>query len=209
MMKRYFISGIGTGVGKTLASALLCEALQADYWKPVQSGNEETDSGFLRTVVTNTRTVIHPEVYSLKQPASPHIAARAEDTRIDLSVIHSRLPATDNRLIIEGAGGLLVPLNEKEFVIDLVKKLDAELILVSRHYLGSINHSLLTAAVCRQHNLKVAGWIFNDQFMDYEQEIVDWSGYPKLASIPFLKEYTTLSLQTLAREWAPQLKLPL
>ncbi len=87
-------------------------------------------------------------------------------------------------LIIEGAGGLLVPLNEKEFVLDLAVKLDATLILVSRNYLGSINHSLLTAAVCKAHGLQVAGWIFNDQYLHYEQEIVQWSGIPAIASIP-------------------------
>ena len=89
-------------------------------------------------------------------------------------------------LVIEGAGGLMVPLNETEFVIDLVKILDARLLLVSRNYLGSINHSLMTAAICRQHGLDVAGWIFNDQYMNYEQEIVQWSGYPALFSVPLM-----------------------
>ena len=84
---------------------------------------------------------------------------------------------------MEGAGGLLVPLNEHELVLDLIKKLNAKVILVSRHYLGSINHSLMTAQVCRQKSLRVAGWVFNDQYMDYEDDIVQWSGYPKLASI--------------------------
>jgi len=134
---------------------------------------------------------IAPELYKLKLPASPHIAAREEGVVISLdkiaaglSDIGAALPARCP-LVIEGAGGLLVPLNEREFVLDLAKKLDANVILVSRNYLGSINHSLLTAEVCRSHGLKVAGWIFNDQYLHYEQEIVSWSGVPRIGSVPF------------------------
>ena len=94
--------------------------------------------------------------------------------------------ATGNpQLIIEGAGGLFVPLNKDEFVIDLIKKLNAKVILVSRNYLGSINHSLLTASVCKQYSINVLGWIFNDQYMQYEEEIVQWSGYKKIGSVSF------------------------
>ena len=89
-------------------------------------------------------------------------------------------------LVIEGAGGLMVPLNEKEFVIDLIRALNARLILVSRNYLGSINHSLLSAHICRSHGLDVAGWIFNDQYLDYEKQIAEWSGYPRICSLPQL-----------------------
>ena len=91
-------------------------------------------------------------------------------------------------LIIEGAGGLLVPLNENEFVIDLIKKLDARLILVSRNYLGSINHSLLTAGICKQAGLDVAGWVFNDQYFHYEPEIAAWTKYPILFSLQRMEE---------------------
>jgi dethiobiotin synthetase len=88
-------------------------------------------------------------------------------------------------LVVEGAGGLLVPLNDGQFMADLALALDATVILVSRNYLGSINHSLLTAEVCRMRGLRVAGWVFNDQYGDYEEEIVRWSGYPRLGSVPF------------------------
>jgi len=104
------------------------------------------------------------------------------------SMGHEHSPLTTHHLIIEGAGGLMVPLNENEFVIDLIKKLNAKVILVSRNYLGSINHSLITAAVCRQNNLDVLGWIFNIDYMNYEDEIVQWTGYPKIASLPFAKK---------------------
>lgn len=187
-MQPIFITGIGTDVGKTVVSAIVAEALQADYWKPVQAGfSDGTDSEWVRSVLSE-KIFVHPEVYKLKLPASPHIAAREEGITISLSEIekhYSRLQTPDSRLIIEGAGGLLVPLNDKEFVIDLIKKLNAKVILVSRNYLGSINHSLLTAQVCKANNINVLGWIFNDQYMDYEKEIADWTGYPVIGNVPF------------------------
>ena len=202
-MNTIFITGIGTDVGKTVASAVLTEALEADYWKPVQAGFDEgTDSTFIQNIVSNKRTTIYPETYKLKLAASPHIAAREERIKIGLDKIyndylkivntHSQLithnsPLTTRHLVIEGAGGLMVPLNESKFVIDLIKKLNAKVILVSRNYLGSINHSLLTAAVCKENNIDVLGWIFNDHYMHYEDEIVEWSGYPKIASLPLSK----------------------
>jgi len=187
-MKPLFVTGIGTGIGKTLVSAILAEALEADFWKPIQAGmEEETDSNWVRNMVTNKKTNIHPETYLLKMPASPHIAAREEKLKIELGKIRASFEAiyTEGKLlVIEGAGGLMVPLNEKEFVSDLIKKLQADVILVSRNYLGSINHSLLTASVCRNLELAVRGWVFNDQYLNYEQEIVNWSGYKKLGSVP-------------------------
>lgn len=208
-MQTIFITGIGTDVGKTIVAAIMVEALQADYWKPVQAGFDEgTDSEFIRSVTSNNKTIIHPETYKLKLAASPHIAARDEAVKIDLEkieedyfkIVNGQLsmmkeePSTHtsqlatHTLIIEGAGGLMVPLNDNEFVLNLIKKLHAKVILVSRNYLGSINHSLLTAKVCKENNIDVAGWIFNDQYLDYENEIVQWSGYPKIASLPFSKK---------------------
>ncbi len=233
-MNTIFITGIGTDVGKTIAAAILAEALEADYWKPIQAGFADgTDAEFIRSVISNKKTMVHPETYKLKLAASPHIAAREEGVKIELdkiaeeyfriinnqqSIIVKRQTSnvneetstqnsqlTTHNLIIEGAGGLMVPLNESEFVIDLVKKLKAKVILVSRNYLGSINHSLLTAAVCKQHNLNVLGWIFNDQYMSYEDEIVRWSGYPKIASLPFAAKPDSLFIQ----QQASGIKFPL
>jgi dethiobiotin synthetase len=187
MVQTIFITGIGTDIGKTIVSAIIAEALEADYWKPVQAGYAEgTDSEWMKTILSNTKSKVHPEVYKLRLPASPHLAAQNEDNEISLEKIYSfycQLLTTGRQLVIEGAGGLLVPLNEKEFVTDLIKRLNAKVILVSRNYLGSINHSLLTAHVCRQKNIRVLGWVFNDQYMDYEDDIVRWSGYPKLGSV--------------------------
>jgi len=187
-MNKIFVTGIGTGVGKTVISAMLAKALDADYWKPIQAGYEEgTDSEYVQRTLSGTSSVIHPEVYKLKLPASPHIAAREEGIHISIQKICEKIPSINRNLIIEGAGGLLVPLNESEFVADLIRALDAKVILVSRNYLGSINHSLLTARVCREMNLPVLGWIFNDQYLNYEEEIVRWSNFPKIASVPLLK----------------------
>ena len=216
-MKPIFISGIGTGIGKTVIAAIITEALKADYWKPVQAGYETgtdsglvdslvsnsgaiihpgTDRGLVDSLVSNSKTIIHPETYLLKLAASPHIAAQKENRRIELKKIADDLSRMDRTrpLVIEGAGGLMVPLNEQEFVIDLVKMLDVRLVLVSRNYLGSINHSLMTAAICRNYGLDVVGWIFNDQYLNYEHEIVRWSGFPSLLSVPLMN---TLSKQTI------------
>ncbi len=183
-----FVTGTGTGIGKTLISAILTEALGADYWKPVQAGNlDDTDSHLVRKLVSKS-SHIHPETYRLLKASSPHIAAREEGVHVSIDRIAEAVPNTHGRpLVIEGAGGLMVPLNQDEFVSDLIIRLNIPVVLVSRNLLGSINHSMLTALACREKNISVMGWIFNDDYLDYEDEIVGWSGYPKLASIPFTK----------------------
>jgi dethiobiotin synthetase len=191
-MQSIFVTGIGTDIGKTVVSAILVEALQAAYWKPVQAGYEDgTDAGRIRSLISGEQTIIHPETYQLKMPASPHIAAREEGIEIGLETIYkdfisiqANLASHYRHLIIEGAGGLLVPLTNNIFIIDLIKKIKAKVVLVSRNYLGSINHSLLTAQVCQSNEIDVLGWIFNDQYLHYEDEIVQWSGYRKLGSVP-------------------------
>jgi dethiobiotin synthetase len=186
-MHPIFITGIGTGIGKTLVAAVVTEALEAAYWKPVQAGFDDgTDSAWVGERISRPNERLYPETYRLSLPASPHIAARQEGVVIDLNRIVRQFETIRARpLVIEGAGGLFVPLNDRQFVIDLILKLDATVLLVSRNYLGSINHSLLTAAACRGQGLRVAGWIFNDQYLHYEQEIAQWSGLPAIASIPF------------------------
>ena len=195
-MKPIFITGTGTNVGKTLIAAIVTEALGADYWKPVQAGfSEGTDSIFVEQLISNNKTKIHPELYKFKMAASPHLAAKAENTKIILKDILHHLPRTKNQLIIEGAGGLMVPLNKKEFVLHLIKKLKAKVIIVSKNELGSINHSLLTAAVLKKEKADVAGWIFNEEYLHYENEIEKWSGYPIIASVKHLKDITKESIK--------------
>ncbi|MBL0882884.1 MAG: dethiobiotin synthase [Chitinophagaceae bacterium] len=211
MNRPIFITGIGTEIGKTVVSAIVTEALQADYWKPVQAGFETgTDALRVQQLLTNTKTIIHPEIYCLQMPASPHIAARAEQIFIDIDRIGEKAKQLlsekpDRTLVIEGAGGLLVPLNEQESIADLILSLHARVILVSRNYLGSINHSRLTAAYCKQMGIDVIGWIFNDQYLDYEDEIVAWSGFPSLGSVPYLSEINPMLIHHQAENIRPQL----
>ena len=206
-MKPIFITGTGTDVGKTLVAAIVTEALQADYWKPVQGGFAEgTDSLWITAMISNKKTIIHPELYKFKMAASPHLAAKAEDIKISLRDIVHHLPKTKNKLIIEGAGGLMVPLNNKEFVPDLIKKLKAKVIIVSKNELGSINHSLLTAAVLKKEKIDVAGWIFNEEYLHYEKEIEKWSGYPIIASVKHLPEITKETIKAEAEKMKGRLK---
>ncbi len=192
-MRPLFITGTGTGVGKTIVSIIVSNALKADYWKPIQAGNVDGRDSEIVTQLSDAKQKCHQEVYNLSTPASPHIAARNENKHIDIDLIREHYFAIkksqpdESYLVIEGAGGLLVPLNNDQFIIDLILSLKARVVLVSRNYLGSINHSLLTAEVCRQRGVDVVGWIFNDEYMQYQDEIVDWSGYPLIGAIPKLE----------------------
>ncbi|MDQ3190310.1 MAG: dethiobiotin synthase [Bacteroidota bacterium] len=159
-MRNIFVTGIGTDVGKTVASAILTEALHADYWKPIQTGSDlSSDSDFVKSLLSNKKSIVHPERYSFKHPLSPHAAAELEGQKILLSDIE--IPKTRNSLIIEGAGGVLVPLNENEFMVDMIKKFNVETIIVIQNYLGSINHSLLTIEVLMKRKIKILGVIIN------------------------------------------------
>lgn len=156
---KLFITGIGTDVGKTIASAIITEALEADYWKPIQAGDLDTsDSHKIKAYLSNDKTVIHSNSYALNTAASPHLAAEMDKIVIDLEKITE--PVTKNHLVVEGAGGLFVPLNNQDCVIDLIKP-DYKVIVVSRHYLGSINHTLLTVEALKNRNIAIAGIVFN------------------------------------------------
>lgn len=156
---KLFITGISTDVGKTIASAIVTEALEADYWKPIQAGDLETsDSHKIKWYLSNDKTKIHPNSYALNTAASPHLAAELDDVVIDLNKITD--PITQNHLVVEGAGGLFVPLNNSDCVIDLIQP-DYKVIVVSRHYLGSINHTLLTIEALQNRKIDIAGIIFS------------------------------------------------
>ena len=156
---KLFITGISTDVGKTIASAIIVEALEADYWKPIQAGDlHQSDSHFIKSKIENRKSKIHPNSYGLKTPASPHLAAELDGITINLKKIIE--PTTDNHLVIEGAGGVYVPINETDCIVDLIKP-DYKVIVVSRHYLGSINHTLLTIEALKNRNIQVAGIIFS------------------------------------------------
>ena len=156
---KIFITGISTDVGKTIASAIITEALEADYWKPIQAGDlDNSDSHFIKSKVKSQKSKIFPNAYQFNTPASPHLAAELDGIAIDLKNIIE--PKTANHLVIEGAGGIFVPLNEIDFVLDLIQP-DYKVIVVSRHYLGSINHTLLTIEGLKNRGINIAGIIFN------------------------------------------------
>ena len=158
-LMKIFITGISTDVGKTVTSAIVVEALEADYWKPIQAGDlDNSDSHKVKSQISNLKSQFYPNAYQLNTPASPHLAAEIDGVSIDLKQIQE--PKTNNHLVIEGAGGIFVPLNEKDTIIDLIQP-DYKIVVVSRHYLGSINHTLLTIEAIQNRGFKVAGIIFS------------------------------------------------
>ena len=195
MRKGFFITGIGTEVGKTVASAVMVRALNALYWKPVQAGDlQDTDTD---KVVRLTGCRSHPERYRLQLPMSPHAAAAAEG--IGIQVSDFQLPECEGHLIVEGAGGVLVPLNDHDTMLDLMVRLALPVIVVSRHYLGSINHTLLTVSALRSQGVAVAGVLFNgDQNEETESVILGMSGLPSLGRIPVMEVLTTESVESVA-----------
>ena len=168
---KYIIAGIGTEIGKTFISSILTESLQADYWKPIQSGALDfTDTDTVRSLISNDKTVFHPETYRLNEPMSPHAAAAIDGVEIELSKFE--IPQTDNHLIIELAGGIMVPLNDRETNLDLIKKMNVPVILVSKNYLGSINHTLLSVEILKMNNIEVKGLIFNGEQNKYSEDFI-------------------------------------
>ena len=199
-MKKYFITGIGTDVGKTIAAAIITEALEADYWKPIQAGDlDASDSIKVKALVENTKTVFHTEVYRLNHPMSPHAAAERDGVEINLHNI--KLPKTKNHLVLEGAGGLLVPLNRKETILDLIAQLDIEVILVSRHYLGSINHTLMSVELLKNRNISIKGILFNGvENKDSESIIQEMTGLDILGRIDELEELSKEVITSIAQD---------
>ncbi len=179
---KLFITGIGTDVGKTIASAIITEALQADYWKPIQAGDlGQSDSHKISNYIANTKTIIHPNSYALQTPESPHFAASLDNITIDIKKIKE--PKTQNHLVIEGAGGILVPLNEKDTILDLIQP-DYKVIIISRHYLGSINHTLMTIEALKNRKIAIAGILFNgDENPATESIILSKTGIKNLGRI--------------------------
>jgi dethiobiotin synthetase len=177
----YFVTAIGTDSGKTLVSAILCKALDADYWKPVQAGYP-TDSERVKALLSDTVSKIHTETYVFKTPASPHAAAALENATISLNDFV--VPDHTRDLIIEGAGGCLVPLNDRDFVIDLASRFRAEVVLVSNLYLGSINHTLLSWEAIKRRSLPIKGIIFNGNHnAESERIILHHTGLPCLLHV--------------------------
>lgn len=199
---KIFVTGISTDVGKTVVSAILTESLQADYWKPIQAGDlQNSDSSKVGDLISNSRTVIHPERYQLNTPASPHLAAEIDNIIIDRTEINE--PKTENHLIIEGAGGLFVPINDNDNIIDLIKT-EYQVVVVSRHYLGSINHTLLSIEALQNRNISILGIVFSgDENPATEKLILHRTGLKMLGRVaqePYIDKSVILEYAELFRE---------
>ncbi len=202
-MHRIMVAGIGTNIGKTVVSAILTILFDGDYWKPIQSGDEkDSDTANIKKWIDTNKHSVYPPAYSLKAPLSPHHAARLENISIQLDTII--LPQTTRPLIIEGVGGIFVPLTTKIVTLDVFKPWNCQWVIVSKHYLGSINHTLLTIETLKQHKIPILGIIFNGEpNPDSEGAILEISGVPLLGRL--LPE-SCLNRQTLERyvkEWQP------
>lgn len=161
MNDTYFITGISTEVGKTISSAIVVESLQADYWKPIQSGDlDNSDTMKVKSLISNSISTFFPSSYEFDYPASPHLSAQMGGRHIELA--HIKRPHSSNTLVIEGAGGLFVPLNERNTILDLMLPTD-KIVLISRHYLGSINHTMLSVEALQRRGLNIFGIIFSGE----------------------------------------------
>ncbi|WP_430906007.1 dethiobiotin synthase [Maribacter sp. 2-571] len=168
-MQRIFVTGISTDVGKTIASAIITEALEADYWKPIQAGElDNSDSHKVAGLLSNDTSEIHKSAYALTSPMSPHAAAEIDGITIDVNQL--REPETENHLVIEGAGGLLVPLNAEDTILDIIMP-NYKVVVVSRHYLGSINHTLLTVKWLKTKGYDVS-LIFSGNANPHTEQII-------------------------------------
>jgi len=188
--KGFFVTGTDTGVGKTLASLGLCLHFNASYWKPVQTG-QPSDSHFIKQFLPSDK--IHSSAYELKEPLSPNQAGEKENVIIDLKKIS--IPQSPF-LIVEGIGGIYVPLNDRDSLMDLIKLIGLPLIVVARSGLGTLNHSLLTLEALKQRNFKVSGVILSGpKHGANKRDIERWSQTPVVLEIPFLSQITKPKLR--------------
>lgn len=180
-MSSIVVAGTGTGVGKTFIAAILAEALEADYWKPVQAGHP-TDTDFVKQQITNQKSFFYPEAYRLSAPMSPHAAAAMDGIEIKLNKLS--IPQAANTIIIELAGGVMVPLNNSQLNIDLLLQWKLPVVVVSQNYLGSINHTLLSVEVLKSRGIHLLGIIFNgERNSSTEDFILNYTGVACLARI--------------------------
>ena len=196
MSNSYFLTGIGTDVGKTVVSAILCELLQATYWKPIQAGDlQNSDSKKIQEWLNNTVEII-PEAHLFSEALSPHVASKIDGVSINPAMLN--LPKTTGNLIVEGAGGWLVPINEAGITFaDLAEQWNIPIILVSRHYLGSINHTLLTIESIQARNMTIHGIIYVGEPLPDTCEIIEKiSGVKTLFSVPLFNKVNYENIQS-------------
>lgn len=192
--KKYLITGIGTDVGKTVVSAIVAQALEADYWKPIQSGELDNSDSHKINRLTNDLVQVLPERYRLNEPLSPHASAAIDGVHLQLSEL--TLPESNGNLLVEGAGGLMVPINDTDLLIDAFKRWNLPVIIVSRHYVGSINHTLLTIEALQNRRIAIKGLVFvGDENKATESFILNHTKVPFLMRVPIAAEVTAEFVQ--------------
>lgn len=199
MKKRFIVTGTDTNVGKTVfCSALMLGLKDAYYWKPLQSGNLEIDKDYIKTVTGLPSNRFFPEAYVFSEPLSPHRAAEIEGIALDLDLLDSsRVPNPQGMLIIEGAGGLMVPITRDCLQIDLFEKWNLPVVLVARTSLGTINHTLLSLEALRKRGITVLGLAFiGDDNEDNILTISQFSGTKVLGRLPWIKTLNAENLST-------------
>jgi len=201
--RQFFVTGTGTDVGKTVISSILVSGLQAKYWKPIQCGLEEpTDNQWVRnhTGLDDSRFI--PETYRLSLPVSPHAAAAAEDIAIKLDDFQLPEITDDEYLVVEGAGGIMVPINEEQLVVDLIDTLKLPVLLVSSNILGTINHTLLSLEQLKARNINVLGVILNGEANAVNRDAIEKYGKTTvLAEIPVIEEINPTVLKDVFEEY--------
>lgn len=200
LQKQLFITGIGTEIGKTVCSAILTKYFKADYWKPIQSGDLHFSDSMKIKEWVSENVIIHPERYRLKLAASPHQSASEEGVLINSNDF--KLPETQNNLIVEGAGGLMVPISDEEFIIDLIEKLNLPVALVVRNYLGCINHTLLSLMALEQKNIKLEYLILNGSFPTDTERIIceNIQEETKIIRIPEIENITKENIERITKQ---------
>lgn len=199
---RVIVAGIGTDVGKTVISAILARALEGHYWKPVQCGLP-SDRDWIQEIAG---VHCHPDAICLKTPCSPHLAARHENMRIEAKKLIP--PSCEKPLVIEGTGGLLAPLNEKEVWFDAAVAWETKWVLVHRHYLGSLNHFLLTLDFLEKRNIPIEGVVFNGEGdLETEKMLLEKAKTRCLGRLSWQPQLTRQLLHKIAEEWRPTVGL--
>lgn len=200
-MNGYFITGTDTNIGKTLVSAVITLALEGYYWKPIESGIAVnlSDKDYVQQLTGLHDQYFFPTTYSFQEPLSPNHAAELENRVIHLT--NCQLDNPRYPLIVEGAGGSFVPLNQTECTMDLIQHVGLPVIVVSRGTLGTMNHTLLTVAALRQCNIPIHGIVYSGELKPANQKsIEEWTGIKTLFHVPEFPELSTTVFQRWVNE---------
>lgn len=189
--KKLFVTGTDTDIGKTVVSSILVSGLKADYWKPIQAGRDPiTDTEFVKNATALPEDHFHKESFNLTEPMSPHAAAEIDGVSIGIDDIREPKTKRDH-FIIEGAGGLIVPINESKYVIDLITHFMYPALLVAKSGLGTLNHTLLSLEAMRNRNIQVFGVVLvGDRHDSNEETIIKYGNVERLFRLPILSDLT-------------------